>query len=385
MKKFIKIFLFLFSSSLCACEISQEELFRLGQSFQKSEKQNQKLISSKLSDILQASNNNNAFPTELSDLIFDYMHDFKISMQFKGHSYCTSQVCWSPDGKQLAITFGEVIKIIDSDTGEIIKLLEGHEKFIRSMSWDPNGKTIASLDNNGMLFIWDLEHNNQKIKDLNRNFVNVQGKIPPLSILHSNQPDDQNFKLAVFYSSEFEIHDKFGSMHNSNTDSLIKGRKIINYSWAWSPHGFEIVIYDLNFYYVVVKNVEKGGWECSFFPHEEQINCVAWSPDKRTIVTGSNDTTIKVWTPERIHFLNPDETLQGHTESVKSISFSPTGEFLASVSKDKTLRIWNIVMGTCESVIQTDEILKFISWSPDGSKLVSISSNDNVTIWEKQY
>ena len=64
---------------------------------------------------------------------------------------------------------------------------------------------------------------------------------------------------------------------------------------------------------------------------------MAFSPDSKTLVSGSQDGTIKLWrVATGSHLL----TLEGHQASVKSAAVSPDGTLLASASGDGTIRLW---------------------------------------------
>ena len=65
---------------------------------------------------------------------------------------------------------------------------------------------------------------------------------------------------------------------------------------------------------------------------------MSFSPDGKTIVSGSEDNTIKLWNLEGAEL----KTLKGHGAVVSSVSFSPDGKTIVSGSYDNTIKLWNL-------------------------------------------
>ncbi|WP_414756268.1 WD40 repeat domain-containing protein, partial [Anabaena sp. CCY 9910] len=76
--------------------------------------------------------------------------------------------------------------------------------------------------------------------------------------------------------------------------------------------------------------------------HREGVWSVSFSPDGKTLASGSEDNTIKLWNLETG---NQIRTLKGHSNFVYSVSFSPDGKTLASGSKDNTIKLWHLETG----------------------------------------
>ena len=81
---------------------------------------------------------------------------------------------------------------------------------------------------------------------------------------------------------------------------------------------------------------------CTCAGHSDSVNAVAISPDGQTLVSGSDDNTIKVWNP---HTRELRHTLIGHSESVNSLAISPDGQTLVSGSWANTIKVWNLHTG----------------------------------------
>jgi WD40 repeat protein len=71
--------------------------------------------------------------------------------------------------------------------------------------------------------------------------------------------------------------------------------------------------------------------------HASYVSSVAFSPDGKTLASGSDDNTVKLWDAQTGQEL---ATLKRHDDNVHSVAFSPHGKMLASGSGDKTVKLW---------------------------------------------
>ena len=66
--------------------------------------------------------------------------------------------------------------------------------------------------------------------------------------------------------------------------------------------------------------------------------------------------------------------LQGHTNAVYSVAFSPDGKSLVSGSWDNTVKVWNLTDGTCTSTLEVSELMPasphvmMMSWGRKGER-----------------
>jgi WD40 repeat protein len=114
--------------------------------------------------------------------------------------------------------------------------------------------------------------------------------------------------------------------------------------------------------------------------HAEEVNCLAWTADGSTLISGSDDCSIRTWnttTWQQIHVLT------GHTNTVFRISISPNGRILASASLDNTTRLWNLENGQpIGSPLQHANSVSCVSFSADGTLLATGSWDHNAYTWD---
>jgi WD40 repeat protein len=74
--------------------------------------------------------------------------------------------------------------------------------------------------------------------------------------------------------------------------------------------------------------------------HTNNVTSVAFSPDGKTVASGSSDGTARLWRVSDGALL---DTFEGHADGVQSVAFSPDGRTLASGSWDTTVWLWRII------------------------------------------
>jgi cytochrome c len=111
--------------------------------------------------------------------------------------------------------------------------------------------------------------------------------------------------------------------------------------------------------------------------HDSAVNAAAFLKDGR-LATGGEDGRVAIWQPGQPV---PVQTFQGHTAPIVAIALSPDGETLASASWDRTIRLWSFAGGTPRVLQGHSQNVNGVAFTRDGSALVSAGYDATVRIW----
>ncbi|KAG0022510.1 hypothetical protein BGZ80_000081 [Entomortierella chlamydospora] len=114
--------------------------------------------------------------------------------------------------------------------------------------------------------------------------------------------------------------------------------------------------------------------------HSKKINCLVFSSTSNRILTGSSDTTVRLWDADNSQCIR---TFEGCDNEVVSVAYSPKGDRVASGSGDKTIRVWNVDTDDYVYVLEGHKgSITSIAFSPEGDRIASGSRDKTVKLWD---
>ena len=282
-----------------------------------------------------------------------------------GHQSVVYSVSFSPDGKTIASgSYDKMIKLWNVVNGKDLLTLSGHQAAVTSVSFNPDGKTIASASRDKTIKLWNVADG----KEL-RTLSGHQAAVTSVSF----NPDG---KTIVSGSGDKTI--KLWNVANGKELRTLSGHQAAVTSVSFSPDGKTIVSGSED-NSIKLWNVADGKELRTLSGHQAAVTSVSFSPDGKTIVSGSEDKTIKLWDMTTGKDLR---TLNGHQDSVLIVSFSPDGKTIVSGSGDKTIKLWNVADGKeLRTLSEHQDVVSSVSFSPDGKTIVSGSDDNTIKLW----
>lgn len=245
-------------------------------------------------------------------------------------------LAFSPDGATLALGGQPGVQRWDWRTGELLSAeLEGREQPVVCIDFSPDGQLLASGGMDAQVHLWDAASG-----------ALVTG---PLGGHHTTVND-----LAF-----------------SPTGDLLASVACASHDPQYCEQG-ELILWDLSASQIVSQ---------TYTIHGHNVWTLAFSPDGRTLATGSGDETIRLWDVASGEPLG--EPILGHEFGVTSLAFSPDGALLASGGLDTEILLTDLDarQRLGPPLTSPDGVVSSLVFSPDGASLVSASQDGTLILW----
>ncbi len=114
--------------------------------------------------------------------------------------------------------------------------------------------------------------------------------------------------------------------------------------------------------------------------HEGPVDAAAFSPDGKTVLTGGDDRTARLWDAATGQ---PIGQPLHHQATVVAVAFSPDGKTILTGSEDRTARLWDAATGQpIGSPFPHPGEVMAVAYSPDGSTILTSSRDGKARLWD---
>lgn len=310
------------------------------------------------------------------------------------HQNSVSDAALSPDGSKLASNtfFERTIRLWDVNTDKHIKL-KGPGRRVSGVAFSRDGETLASWgvagNRNFVIQHWDVRTGGVR---RNLQLTNQDG----FGVAEDIYFDEKMFAGFGKFDPNLFVWDLVtGSYKATNIKFTDAGqvKKVI--VARFSPDGQLLAIVsevlsqqapktETN---IVLRAVPTGDPIRTLTGHTDKIVSLAFSPDGRTLASGSQDKTIRLWGIETgsTIFTDPSWAADFHSSVgvASALAFSPDGQTLASGMQLGDIHLWETATGARTRTFRGHtRRIAHIFFQADGQTFISVSDDGTLLIWD---
>ena len=297
-----------------------------------------------------------------------------------------SALTFSPDAKTfVGATADGSIRFWNANTGEELSVLAtGHTQGLNALAFSPDGDTLAA-GYAKTVQLWDTHTFTLRSETTQRTNKLITLIFSPDS---STVTSAENFRFTIQKRDEFSRESVEGTLrlwdtetgHSSvvlpieshkDGDPALPGQRIGSSSGAMGGY---IYIMDVKTSNGIKKHVKYQSHGKAVFSRDGTLFAVA---QNSSLATGNDRFSVLLWDvlSRQLRF-----TLKAHKDEIAALAFSWDGKTLASGSEDGTIRLWDTRTGNQTASFSSD-LNTALAFSADGKVLASIY-NRGIKLWD---
>jgi WD40 repeat protein/serine/threonine protein kinase len=285
-----------------------------------------------------------------------------ISSQSQRGARC---VAFHPREKLLAVGESAGLIEVTGFDGKSVKILRASEAAVLSIAFSPDGRFLASADNDGTVLIWEWT-----VGRIVHRLEGAAGSVYCVAFSHDGT-------LLAASGADNVIH-----FWNASSGQLVN-----------SLHGHTDAIRNINFgadgtllasasddRTIRIWELSERGVARTLRGHSEPVFGVAFAPDGWRLASAGGDGTVKLWDARQPHEYR---LLYGHRGPVDTVAFSPDRTRIASAGVDDAVRVFDAgALREIATLRGHAGSISSLAYSADGSWLASSGEDGTVRIWD---
>ena len=322
----------------------------------------------------------------------------KMKFRLGGHQDYIASVSFSPDGNAIVTSSGDSTARLWTSDGQLVKELRGHTRPLALALFSPDGKFVVTASADNTVRVWDsldgklITEFRGHSQAVNEVAFSADGQF----IITAD--DDQTARLWPFHPGEPGTSSTIESWEHSAAVTSI----------ACSPNGSEVAATTRDGkLWLDGVGLQRSVPFSYLVDRSAKVANARFSPDGQSIATTRGSSGViynidalrrfvdsrasefiyeKAAAPEKERMsLEPEGiiTLSGHTADINSVAFSPDGHLVVTASTDGTARVWDAATGASRGELRGHSgSVNSASFSPDGKFIVTAGSDATVRLWD---
>ena len=244
----------------------------------------------------------------------------------RGLDSVVDDIQFAPDGNRVAATDGLRACVWDAANGKLQGVFRGHNSSLFSVAWSPGSKVLATVGGDGVN-LWNVDSGELEGRLM---AVNLFARLATFSPDGQSIATSEQGKVRLWSTASQECLHTFPAARAAMRPAFSSDGKLLAFAGENGK--------------VCIRETATGNLYRIWRAHDSDISTIAFSPDASTLVTASDDGTVKFWRIASQKLMLTWRLLPAARDGAFAdhwIAFTPEGFYSGSKDCEKYIR-WRV-------------------------------------------